>query len=101
MPDDLFQDKHLQFHVPLGDGEPGARIKLLSEIINMDGPVTREFVKYVAEMMTVYSSRGFCGFFQAWLKEKSSSKGIWIILRSTGLQELQTTLTAAMENIGT
>ncbi|KAI4194060.1 MAG: hypothetical protein LQ350_008006, partial [Teloschistes chrysophthalmus] len=60
MPDDLFQDKHLQFHVPLGDGEPGARIKLLSEIINMDGPVTREFVKYVAEMMTVYSSRGFC-----------------------------------------
>lgn len=99
MPDDQFQHEHIQFHVPLGDGEPGARIKLLFEIINLDGPVTREFVKYVAEMMMVYTSRGFSGFFQAWLKDEASSRGIWIILRSTGLQELQTTLTAALGNM--
>ncbi|KAI4232028.1 MAG: hypothetical protein LQ352_008370, partial [Teloschistes flavicans] len=90
-PDNLFQDEHFKLHMLLQDGEAGAQVKLILEIFNLDGPVTREFVEYITVMMMEYTSRGFCGVFNAWMREEASSKGIWIVLRATGLQELPST----------
>ena len=51
-------------------------------------PVTREFMLVVTRTMIDYTSRGFCGLFNARLT-RSSEPAIWITLRMTGAQALR------------
>lgn len=57
---------------------------LVFEVVSFEGPVSRELVKHVATVMMGYTLRGFCGFFNAWVRRRPDNGGVWIVLRVGG-----------------
>lgn len=85
MPDDQFLGDTFRLHMPaLSEARPGV-LDLVFEVFSFDGPVSRELVSNIAAVMMEYCLRGFCGFFNAFLRQAPSRGPIWILFRLEGL----------------
>lgn len=82
MPDDQFDGNTFRLRMPLGG------LELVFEVLSFEGPVSRELVKVVATAMMGYTIRGFCGVFNACIRRRPDSGGVWIVLRMKGLAEV-------------
>ena len=89
MPDDQFQDHTFMLQMPLGAGASHGAAYLVFEVINLEGPVSRELVTGIAAAMMEYTLRGFCGLFNAWLTRGRPGEEIWVVLRLRGASEIQ------------
>ena len=99
MPDDQFLDHTFMLQMPLGAGATYGAASLVLEVINLEGPVSRELVAEIAAAMMEYTLRGFCGLFNAWLTRWIPGEGIWIVLRLKGASEIQTLMPSLLEAV--
>lgn len=84
MPEDNFLRDTLRLHMP--EAGPGG-FDLIFEVISFDGPVSRQLASEIATTMMGYTLRGFCGFFNAWLRQAPGRRPIWIIFRLGEVKE--------------
>ncbi|KAL8895611.1 MAG: hypothetical protein Q9207_008095 [Kuettlingeria erythrocarpa] len=87
MPDDQFLGDTFRLRMPASDEAMPGVLDLVFEVFSFDGPVSRELVVSIAAAMMEYCLRGFCGFFNAFLRQAPSRGPIWILFRLQGLPE--------------
>lgn len=87
MPEDNFLRDTLRLHMPIQDEAGHGRLDLIFEVVSFDGPVSRQLASEIATTMMGYTLQGFCGFFNAWLRQAPGREPIWIIFRLGRLQE--------------
>lgn len=87
MPEDNFLRDTLRLHMPMYDESGPGGFDLIFEVISFDGPVSRQLASEIATTMMGYTLRGFCGFFNAWLRQAPGRRPIWIVFRLGDLKE--------------